>query len=65
MGMFQIKEHVAVIGLSLLPLYWHYWRTVPLNMAVDTRRFLTTSLMIAVWWNLVVGHIANNVRGLL
>src|SRR5947208_1888657 len=27
-GVFQIKEHVAVIGLILLPVYWHLWRQV-------------------------------------
>ena len=63
-GIFQIKEHVAVIGLVMLPAYWHYWRTVPLTQSVHTRRFLTTLMMIAVWWSLVVGHILNNVKGL-
>ena len=30
-----------------------------------TRRFVTTLIMVAVWWNLVIGHVLNNVRGLL
>lgn len=64
-GVFQLKEHLAVIGLGILPVYWHYWRTVPLNEGVHTRRLLTTLLMLIVWWNLVVGLILNNVKGLI
>jgi hypothetical protein len=63
-GLFQIKEHMAVICLGLLPVYWHYWRTVPLATATATRRFLTTFLTVGVWWNLVIGHLLNNLKGL-
>ena len=63
-GMFQLKEHISVIGLGLLPAYWHYWHTVPLIEGVHTRRFLTTFIMLGAWWNLVVGHILMNVKGL-
>ncbi len=65
MGLFQIKEHVGVIGLALLPTYWHFWHSVPLKESVATRRFLTTVIMVSVWWNLVVGHILNNVKGMI
>src|SRR5580704_9604443 len=64
-GLFQIKEHMAVVGLAMLPVYWHYWRSVPLTTAIGTRRFLTTFLMLAVWWNLVIGHVLNNLKGLV
>lgn len=63
-GIFQLKEHVTVIGLALLPVYWHYWRTVPLHAGVHARRFLTTFMMLGTWWSLVVGHILNNIKGL-
>jgi hypothetical protein len=63
-GIFQLKEHLAVVILGLLPVYWHFWRSVPLQTGVATRRFLTTFLMLGVWWNLVVGHILNNIKGL-
>jgi hypothetical protein len=63
--LFQAKEHIAVIGLLLLPAYWHYWKVTPLGEFVMTRRFVTTLIMVAVWWNLVIGHVLNNVRGLL
>ena len=63
-GVFQLKEHIAVIGLVMLPMYSHYWRVVPLKEGAQTRRFLTTLLMFVVWWNLIVGHILNNIKGL-
>ena len=63
-GVFQLKEHIAVIGLAMLPVYWHFWRTVPATQSVATRKFLTTLLSLSVWWSLVVGHVLNNVRGL-
>lgn len=63
-GLFQIKEHIAVICLGLLPVYWHFWRSVPLTEAIGTRRFLTTFLTGGVWWNLVIGHLLNNLKGL-
>jgi hypothetical protein len=63
-GLFQVKEHMAVILLALLPVYWHYWRSVPLTAATGTRRFLTTFVALGVWWNLIIGHLLNNLKGL-
>jgi hypothetical protein len=37
-GLFELKEHFAGIGLAVLPVY--------------------------VWWDFLVGHILNNIRGL-
>jgi hypothetical protein len=64
-GLFQLKEHLAVVELGLLPVYWHFWRSVPLNVCAHTRKFLTTFLMLGVWWNLVIGHLLNNIKGLM
>jgi hypothetical protein len=64
LGVFQIKEHMAVIGLLLLPAYWHFWRSETMTNHVMTRRFLTTVIMICVWYNLLAGHFLNNTRGL-
>jgi hypothetical protein len=61
-GAFEIKEHFAAIGLAILPLYWHYWR-VPTGAETRTRDILTMLLAFIVWWNFLVGHILNNVRG--
>jgi hypothetical protein len=60
-GLFEIKEHAVALGLALLPAYWAVWRE---PATLPTRRLFTTSLAILVWWNFLVGHIVNNVRGL-
>jgi len=60
-GLFEIKEHAAALGLALLPSYWAVWRE-PANQT--SRRLFTTSLALIVWWNFLVGHIVNNIRGL-
>lgn len=60
-GLFEVKEHAAAIGLALLPAYWAVWRQ-PAETAA--RRAFTTFLTGVVWWNFLVGHIVNNVRGL-
>jgi hypothetical protein len=63
-GVFEIKEHLAAIGLGLLPAYWLFWRQ-PLSPAgADARRWLTCILAFIVWWNFLVGHVLNNIRGL-
>ena len=60
-GMFEIKEHFAAIGLGILPLYWILWRAP--NLGVRARAVVTTVLATIVWWNFLVGHIINNIRG--
>ncbi len=64
-GAFEIKEHFSVIGLAMLPAYWYYWKKVGADEHILTRRLATTLLALLVWWNFVVGHIVNNVRGVL
>jgi hypothetical protein len=62
-GVFEIKEHLAAIGLGLLPAYWFFWRQ-PLNAdGLIARRYLTWLLAFIVWWNFLVGHVLNNIRG--
>jgi len=67
-GVFEIKEHLIAIGLGLLPAYWQVWRQ-PGNAhapeAVSSRRALTWLLAFFVWWSFIVGHVLNNIRGLL
>jgi hypothetical protein len=62
-GIFEIKEHFAAIGLFMLPVYWLYWRTPLAAEYATARRYVTTILAFFVWWNLVVGHILNNIKG--
>ena len=62
-GVFEIKEHFAAIGMFMLPLYWFYWRTPLKPDYAAARRWLTTILALIVWWNFLVGHILNNIKG--
>jgi len=59
-GAFELKEHFAAVGLGLLPAYWHYWR---FTGEPRTRAALTAFLAVIVWWNFLVGHVLNNIRG--
>jgi hypothetical protein len=62
-GFFDFKEHVASIGLTLLPAYWFFWKNAQ-NPQYDTaRKMVTVYLAIACWFLFIVGHVLNNVRG--
>jgi hypothetical protein len=63
-GVFEIKEHVAAIGLGLLPAYWFFWRQPLAPEGIVPRRYLTWILAFVIWWNFLVGHVLNNIRGL-
>ena len=62
-GVFELKEHFAAVGLAILPAYWHYWRQPLAEEHARTRALLTAMLAFIVWWNFLVGHILNNIRG--
>jgi hypothetical protein len=63
LGAFEVKEHVAVLGLGLLPLYWLSWQR-PRDAGYAAARRWTTGLLAAMTWLLfLVGHVVNNVRG--
>ena len=67
LGAFELKEHLATIGLGLLPVYWHLWKNAPhvTNIAAYTsaRKWLTVVLAAICWYAFLTGHIVNNVRG--
>jgi hypothetical protein len=63
MGLFDVKEHVTVIGLALLPAYWVCWRRPRAGESAVHRAILTTILALIVWWSFLIGHILNNIRG--
>jgi hypothetical protein len=63
-GVFEIKEHLAAIGLGMLPVYAVYWKAPLLAAHAVTRRYLTWILTFLVWWNFLIGHILNNIKGL-
>jgi len=64
-GVFEIKEHLAAIGLGLLPVYWLFWQQPVAANTAAPRRYLTWLLAFFVWWSFIVGHVLNNIRGLL
>ena len=65
LGVFELKEHLAVIGLGVLPIYWFFWKNAR-NTEYDNARRWTTALLAAmVWFMFLVGHVVNNVRGLV
>src|SRR5271170_6254064 len=59
-GLFELKEHFGGIGIGLLPAYICVWR----SRGAAARLGLTLVLAFIVWWNFLVGHILNNLRGL-
>ena len=64
-GIFEIKEHLAAIGLGLLPAYWVFWRKSGEPSELTTRRYLTWMIALCTWWNFIVGHVLNNIKGLI
>jgi hypothetical protein len=62
-GFFDFKEHVATLGLVLLPGYWYLWKNAQ-NPEYDTARKMVTLVLAAMCWFLfIVGHVLNNARG--
>ena len=59
-GLFELKEHFGALGIGLLPAYAWGWRSG--NFAGRTG--LTLVLALIAWWNFLVGHVLNNLRGL-
>lgn len=63
-GLFELKEHVAALGLGMLPLYWHLWRPQFADSHARDRRLISAFLAVVVWFDFLVGHVLNNLRGL-
>ena len=63
-GVFELKEHFAGIGLALLPLYVVNWQTQSASPHRRDRIAITLLLTFIVWWDFLVGHVLNNIRGL-
>ena len=63
-GLFELKEHFGGIGLGLLPLYAYTWRPALTDTHRRDRIATTLLLFLIVWWNFLVGHVVNNIRGL-
>ena len=65
LGFFDLKEHFIAIGLALLPAYFVCWRQPREGESTRTRAALTSILAFIVWWSFLVGHVLNNIKGLL
>jgi len=62
-GVFDLKEHIASIGLGLLPIYWYFWKNARNPEYDSPRKWLTVTLAAFCWYMFLIGHIVNNVRG--
>jgi len=63
LGSFEFKEHVVAMGMGLLPAYWYFWRQPLSAEHAGVRKWLAVFLALSVWYAFVVGHIANDFRG--
>jgi hypothetical protein len=62
-GFFDFKEHVASIGLTLLPAYWYFWKNAQNTDYDNARKGVTLVLAVMCWFLFIVGHVLNNTRG--
>jgi len=62
-GAFEMKEHLASIGLGLLPIYWFFWKNARDPQYDSARKWLTVTLGAMCWYMFLTGHVVNNVRG--
>ena len=62
-GFFELKEHAASLGLGLLPIYWYMWKNAQNPDYDGARKSVTVLLAVICWFNFLVGHVLNNVRG--
>ncbi len=63
-GVFELKEHFAGLGLALLPYYAFTWRSELAETLRVDRLAITLILAFVVWWDFLIGHVLNNIRGL-
>jgi hypothetical protein len=62
-GAFEFKEHITVMSFGLLPAYWYLWRQPQSAERDGLRRWVTVFLAIGVWFAFIIGHVANDFRG--
>jgi hypothetical protein len=63
-GSFELKEHLAGLGLGVLPLYATLWRPRFDDSHRRDRKLVTAFVASVVWFDFLVGHVLNNIRGL-
>lgn len=62
-GFFDFKEHMAALGLLLLPAYWYLWKNADDPELDNARKGVTIVLACFCWFIFIVGHVLNNARG--
>jgi hypothetical protein len=62
-GSFEFKEHVVAMGMGLLPAYWYFWQQPLSSEHAGVRKWVTIFLALSVWYAFIVGHVANDFRG--
>lgn len=63
-GLFEVKEHWAGVGIGVLPLYIHLWKSEHAAEYRWSRAGVTLVLLLIVWSDFLAGHFLNNTRGL-
>lgn len=63
-GLFEIKEHAGGIALGMLPAYAFLWSRAEDTTLHRARSIVTALLAGIVWFDFLVGHVLNNIRGL-
>ena len=63
-GLFELKEHFGGLGLCLLPVYAWLWQPQQMQSHARDRLAITAIVGFIVWWDFLVGHVLNNIRGL-
>jgi len=62
-GFFELKEHLATMGLGVLPVYWYFWKNARNPEYDSVRKWLTVTMAGICWFSFLTGHFVNNVRG--
>ncbi len=63
LGVFELKEHLVVLGLAMLPIYHFAWKYAQDAKYAQLRKYTTLFLALVCWYAFLIGHIVNNVRG--
>ncbi len=63
-GLFELKEHAGGIALGMLPAYAFLWSRADDATLQRARNLVTILLAAVVWFDFLVGHVLNNIRGL-
>jgi len=61
-GSFEFKAHVIAMGL--LPAYWFLWQEPQSTARATVRKWVTVFLAFSAWYGFVIGHLANDFRGI-